>query len=80
MAFLFSWGLVGGCGCGAGCRAGNDAGFRCVLLCLSIMMKIEILNSIKTKRILSLCRKPLWCAAGIFAVINDVVCLPDGFI
>ena len=41
--------LDGGCGEGAGCRAGAGPGFRCVLFCLQIIMKIKILNSIKTK-------------------------------
>ena len=31
-----------GWGCGTGCRAGAGPGFRCVLLCLQIMMKIKI--------------------------------------
>ena len=33
---------------GAGCRAGADPVFRCVLFCLLIMMKLKILNSIKS--------------------------------
>ena len=43
--------LGGGCGrCeGTGFRTGTGPGFRCVLFCLQIMMKIKILNSIKTK-------------------------------
>ena len=43
--------LDGGCccACGAGCRAGGGPRFRYVLFCLQIMMKIKILNSIKTK-------------------------------
>ena len=48
-----------GCGCGAGCRAGAGPGFRGVLFCLQIMMKIKILNSIKTKSTLNLCKKSL---------------------
>ena len=51
------------CGCGGGCRAGGCGGFRCVLLCLPIMMQIKILNSIKTKGTLSLCRKSVCCVA-----------------
>ena len=27
---------------------------------------------------LSLCKKPLWCEAGIFAVTNDGLCQPEG--
>ena len=48
--------LLGGlwcCGCGAGCRTGAGPGFRCVLLCLQIIMKIKILNLIKNKTTLS---------------------------
>ena len=38
-----------GCGEGAGCRAGAGPGFRFFLFCLQIIIKIEILNSIKNK-------------------------------
>ena len=38
-----------GCGCGAGYKAGGCPGFGCDLLCLQIMIKIKILNSIKTE-------------------------------
>ena len=41
--------------CGVGCKAGGDPGFRCVLLCLQII----VLNSVKTKSTLSLCTKSL---------------------
>ena len=64
--------LEAGWGCGAGFRVCGDPGFRCVLLCLPIMMQIKILNSIKAKSTLSFCRKSLWWVAGIFAVTNDV--------
>ena len=50
--------LVAGWGCGAGCRAGGDPRFRCVLY-LQIIMKIKILNSIKTKSTKNFCRKSL---------------------
>ena len=45
--FLFLLGGDGGCGEGAGCRAGTGPGFRFFIL--QIIMKIKILNSIKTK-------------------------------
>ena len=51
--FLLLLGGGFGCGEGAGCRAGGGPGFRCVLFCLQIIMKIKILNSIKTKESLS---------------------------
>ena len=72
--------LGAGCGCGAGCRAGAGPGFRCVHLCLPIMMQINILNSIKTKSTLSLRIKSLRCVAGNSAVTNDDLCQPKGFI
>ena len=40
------WGW--GCGCSAACWAGAGPRFRCVFLCLQIIMKLKILNSIKT--------------------------------
>ena len=46
--FLLLLGAGLGCGCPAGCMAGACPGFRCILFCLQIMMKIKILNSIKT--------------------------------
>ena len=44
----FSWGLAGAdcADCAGGCRAGADAGFKFVI-CVSIKMQINILNSIK---------------------------------
>ena len=69
--FLLLLGAGWGCCCGADCRAGGDPGFKCVLS-QQIMMKIKMLNSIKTKSIPSFCRKSLRCVAGIFAVTNDV--------
>ena len=47
-----------GCGCG-GCRVGGGSGFRCVLLCLQIMMKLKILNSIKKLKYPKLLQKSL---------------------
>ena len=43
--------LGAGCGCcyGAGNGAVAGPGLKYVLLCLQIMMKIKILNSLKTK-------------------------------
>ena len=41
--------LGAGWGCDGGCRAGDGAGFKYVL-CLSIKMQINILNSIKPKK------------------------------
>ena len=40
--------LLGG-ECSTGCRAGAGPGFRCVLFCVQNMMKIKLMNSIKTK-------------------------------
>ena len=57
--FLLLLGAGRGYGCGADCRAGGGPGFRCVLLCLQIMRKIKILNSMKTKSTLSFCRRSL---------------------
>ena len=48
-----------GSGCGADSMAGAGPRFSCVLFCLQIMMKVKILNSIKTKNFLSFCRKYL---------------------
>ena len=36
------------CGCGAGFKNSGGLGFRCVI-CLQIMMKIKVINSIKTE-------------------------------
>ena len=47
--FLFLLGTGWGCGCGRGCRAGVRPGFDFVPLYLQILIKIKILNSIKTK-------------------------------
>ena len=55
--FFLLLGAGWSCCCCAGCRAGDSPGFRCVLPSLQIMMKIKILNSIKTKSIISFCRK-----------------------
>ena len=69
--FLLLLGAGWGCGCCGGCRAGDGAGFKCVIFCHPIKMQIKILNSIKTKSTLSLCRKSR-CLAGIFAVASNV--------
>ena len=49
----FFWGLAGAVAVVLAVR-GAGPGFRCVLLCLEFMMKIKILNSIKSKRYASL--------------------------
>ena len=48
-SFLFLVDGGWGCGEGAGCRVGASPGFRFFFFCLQIIMKIKILNSIKTK-------------------------------
>ena len=45
--FLLLPGGGGGYGKGAGCRAGAVPWFRCVILCLQIIVKIKIVNPIK---------------------------------
>ena len=49
VAFL-TWGQAGAVAVVAGCRANAGPGFRCVLLCLQIIMKIKILNQFLKKQ------------------------------
>ena len=60
-AHWLSYLLGAGCCCdwGACCMAGAGPGFICVLFCLQIIVKINILNSIINKSTLSFCRKSL---------------------